>query len=568
MSKKSTYEELEQRVKELEKEALEHKRLEEELRENSTRYRTLLETADDAIAFKDSEGLYVEVNKEFLRRLGPSNEEIIGKTAQDVYPKEVGAKIFENDLEVLKTGRLREFEDRYPTPKGTTIVSLARKVPIRDESGRVVGLLAIARDITARKRAEEKLGKAHDELERRVEERTAALTAANEQLKREIEEHKRSEEEASYERDLMQTLLNNIPDYIYFKDKNRRFVRASNSFCDLLGCSMEDIIGKKDEDLFPEEVAKETVSDDRHVIETGTPLVNKEEFGESIGGEDHWVLTTKLPWRDKDDNIIGLFGISKEITDRKKVEKALSQSEERYRSVVEDSIHGIIIFKQGFTIQFVNQAAVKMFGFDKPDELIGLNSMERLVAPEYHNEIKGRVADLEDGKLIPTHLGWQGIRKDGTRIWVQSTGTQHLWQGRPAVLAYLLDITDYKKAEEEKKRLEAQLQQAQRMESIGTLAGGLAHNFNNLLMSIIGNTSIMLLDIDPNHPHYKNLKNIEKNVISGSKVTKQLLGYAREGKYEVKPINLNRLVKETSDTFGMTRKEIRVHQELLTSYLG
>ncbi len=112
------------------------------------------------------------------------------------------------------------------------------------------------------------------------------------------------------------------------------------------------------------------------------------------------------------------------------------------------------------------------------------------------------------------------------------------------------------------KRLEAQLQQAQKMESIGTLAGGIAHDFNNLLMGILGHTSLMLLDIDSSHPHYKKLKVIEKQVQSGVKLTRQLLGYARQGRYEVKPIDLNHLVQETSETFSRTRKEITIQLKL------
>ena len=135
-------------------------------------------------------------------------------------------------------------------------------------------------------------------------------------------------------------------------------------------------------------------------------------------------------------------------------------------------------------------------------------------------------------------------------------------------LVILNDITERLQAEEDKKKLEAQLHQAQRMESLGTLAGGIAHNFNNLLMGIMGYASLMLLETDPDHPNHKRLKNIEKQVESGSRLTSQLLGYAREGSYEVKPISLNQLVKETSDTFGMTKKEITVHQELSEKLYG
>lgn len=114
----------------------------------------------------------------------------------------------------------------------------------------------------------------------------------------------------------------------------------------------------------------------------------------------------------------------------------------------------------------------------------------------------------------------------------------------------------------ERKRMEAQFLQAQKMEAIGTLAGGIAHDFNNLLMVIQGNASLMLLNVDPSHPHHEMLLSIVNQVQSGSKLTGQLLGYARKGRYEVRPIQLNELIKETSNTFGRTRKEIRIHREL------
>jgi nitrogen-specific signal transduction histidine kinase/CheY-like chemotaxis protein len=125
-----------------------------------------------------------------------------------------------------------------------------------------------------------------------------------------------------------------------------------------------------------------------------------------------------------------------------------------------------------------------------------------------------------------------------------------------------VDITARKQAEEDKQKLEAQLQHAQKMEAIGTLAGGIAHNFNNLLMAIQGNASLMMLGMNREDPQFGMLKGIEKSVQSGSRLTNQLLGYAREGRYEVRSLSLNRLVKETVDTFSRTRKDIRVHLDL------
>ena len=116
------------------------------------------------------------------------------------------------------------------------------------------------------------------------------------------------------------------------------------------------------------------------------------------------------------------------------------------------------------------------------------------------------------------------------------------------------DITD-------RKRLEAQFQQAQKMEAVGTLAGGIAHDFNNLLMGIEGRASLMFLDIDSEHPHFTHLKGIDDMVKRGAGLTKQLLGFARGGKYEVRPTNLNELIEKSSEMFGRTKKEVRIHRK-------
>jgi nitrogen-specific signal transduction histidine kinase len=123
------------------------------------------------------------------------------------------------------------------------------------------------------------------------------------------------------------------------------------------------------------------------------------------------------------------------------------------------------------------------------------------------------------------------------------------------------DITERKRAEEERRKLEEHLQRIEKLESIGTLAGGIAHDFNNLLMGIQGYASLMLLDIDTSHPHYERLKRMEQLVGSGADLTKQLLGFARGGRYEVKATDMNDIVEKTSSMFGRTKKEITIHRK-------
>jgi PAS domain S-box-containing protein len=322
MAENQNYEKLKQKLKKLEKNGSKEKQAQKLLKRKITELDSFINNIPDMAWIKDENSRFIAANRAFGEAVGIDLASLIHQTCEICFGKEGAKKFRKDDLEVMKGRRQKIIEETIIDSQNNRVWLETVKSPILDHSGKAVGTVGISRDISKRKRAEEKLRQAHDDLERIVKERTAELEQANEQLRREIEERKQAQKEASYEQSLMQTLLNNIPDYVYFKDKNRRFVSASNSFRDLFGCSMEDIIGKKDEDLFPEEIAEETVSDDRHVIETGIPLVNKEEGGESVGEGEHWVLTTKLPWRDNKGDIIGLFGISKEITDRKQAEEA------------------------------------------------------------------------------------------------------------------------------------------------------------------------------------------------------------------------------------------------------
>ena len=122
-------------------------------------------------------------------------------------------------------------------------------------------------------------------------------------------------------------------------------------------------------------------------------------------------------------------------------------------------------------------------------------------------------------------------------------------------LVFYEDIT-------ENTKLERQLQQSQKFEAIGTLAGGIAHDFNNLLMGIQGRASLMSVDLESSHPHSEHIKAIEGYIRSATDLTKQLLGFARGGKYEVRPIDINVLLIESAAMFGRTKKEIRIHNKL------
>ncbi len=233
---------------------------------------------------------------------------------------------------------------------------------------------------------------------------------------------------------------------------------------------------------------------------------------------------------------------------RKQAEETLRESEERLNTILDCIQAGIVVIDtKTHKIVDANPAAVKILGTSK----------ERIIGHVCHKYIcpaeKGACPITDLGQVID-HTERIMLGPNGETIPILQTVTPILLNGRECLLSTFSDISD-------KKILEAQLIQAQKMEAIGTLAGGIAHDFNNLLMGIQGHTSLMLMDVDPAHPHYERLTGIEEQVEKGAELTRHLLDFARGGKYEVNPTDLNSLIKNTSGMFGRTKKEIAIHRK-------
>jgi two-component system, cell cycle sensor histidine kinase and response regulator CckA len=254
------------------------------------------------------------------------------------------------------------------------------------------------------------------------------------------------------------------------------------------------------------------------------------------------------------DQIAGAIANSQLFAEHVRSSEALRESEERYRDLVENAVSGFYQVDKKGKFLLVNQKMAEMFGYESTQEFMAND--DNITNLYVYPEIRPKILKEMNEKGFVQGREIEFRTRDGEYLWVKIN--TRIKTDKAGVVIYeglMEDIT-------ERKQLETQLQHAQRMESIGTLAGGIAHDFNNLLMAIQGNTSLILLHIDITHPHYDKMIRIEKLVKNGAKLTGQLLGYARKGKYEAKPINFNQVVEETIDTFARARKEIQIHKAL------
>ena len=230
------------------------------------------------------------------------------------------------------------------------------------------------------------------------------------------------------------------------------------------------------------------------------------------------------------------------------ISKELMADNRHYELILESISEGIIELNQKGRIVYANPSAVNLASIP-PEGILG-SYFRELFNDRDRQRIDALLSDWVNSN-VPTGLTSPiGLREHQVYLKVIP-----LPDTKNKGVVILHDVT-------QEKQREVQLIEAQKMEAIGTLAAGIAHDFNNLLMAILGNTSLMLLDIDRQHPHYDRLKGIEKQVRSASQLTSQLLGYARKGRYEIRSVDLNTIVKDTTEAFRRIRKEITIQYDL------
>jgi len=273
------------------------KRAEMAIRESEMRYHHILDAMMEGCQIIDFDWRYVYVNTVLAEQGKHKPEELVHHTMMEMYPGIERTELFTILQQCMQERTPRRLENHFVFPDGRIGWFELSIQPARE------GIFILSTDITERKRAQEELQKAHDELELKVQERTAALSQTNA---------------------LLQALMDYTPDHIYFKDTQSRFIRNSKSQASMLGLGdPAEAVGKTDFDFFPH--AARSYDEEQEVMRSGQPLVDLEEWVVWPDGRETWVSTTKVPLPDSDGQIIGIFGISRDITERKRAEQAIQQ---------------------------------------------------------------------------------------------------------------------------------------------------------------------------------------------------------------------------------------------------
>lgn len=391
------------------------KQTEDVLKASEERYRTFIDSTPDLVFLKDEQLRNITLNKAFVDFIGKPEAELLGKTDAEFMQPDAAAKCRETDLETLRQGVVVTSQESVGEKIFETI-----KFPVPLQGGKV-GVGGYVRDITERMHAENALAE---------------------------------------ERSLLMSLMDTIPDAIYFKDIHSRFTRANQATANHLGVeNPEALKGKTDFDFYSEEHARPAYEDEQTIIRNGTPLVGLEEKEVFLDGREVWVSTTKMPLLNKDGEIVGTFGISRDITPSKMAADELARSRNMLQLVLSHIPQRVFWMDRNLTYMGCNPAFAMDRGNRTPEEIIGLKD-DDLFPPEL--SVINRVEDMHILETLEPIINREAKVQDkvGNPTWVRLSlvPLQDVDEKVIGLLGIYEDISKRRMAEEQLARSRQMLQ--------------------------------------------------------------------------------------------------------------
>lgn len=430
----------------------EHEKVKKAYDDSEAFYHNLVESLPQHIIRKDTKGRFSFANQNFCKAIGKTFEEIIGKTDFDLFPPDSAKKYQDDDRHVMETHETIDTTEENVGLNNTRSYVHVIKTPIYDPEGKVVGTQGIFWDVT-------------DKIE--------------------------TEKELALERQLLRSLLDSIPDHVYFKDKESRFIRCSRELSDRLGLeSPAAAEGKTDFDFFSAEHAQPALADEKKILRTGKPIINKVEKETWINGKVGWVLTSKMPYYDKDGNIVGTFGVSKDVTKLVQTEQALRKAEQKYRGIFENAVEGIFQTTPDGHYQEINPALARIYGYKSTKDLQeSLTDIQHqlYVDPTRRSEFERQMQEHGEVHEFESEI----YRRDGKKIWISETARAVKDEDKK-ILYYegvVEDISERKRAEAALQFASEAAMESNRLKSV--FLANMSHEIRTPMNGIIGMSSLL-----------------------------------------------------------------------------
>jgi PAS domain S-box-containing protein len=468
--------------------------------QSEEKFQLVFQTSPDSININRlSDGLYIDVNEGFTKLTGYTREDAIGKSSIDL-------KIWDNSHDMkrlvnglMTDGYVENIEARFRRKNGQVGIGLmsARVLKLNQEDT----ILSITRDITERQQAEVALRESEERHRQIVESSTDAI------------------------------LMRSGGFIIYANPSAVKLFRASHA---------GELLGKPYLDLVHPDDRPESIERIRKGMDEKWIAPPREHRILTLDGQVVLVESTGVPVQYQGQTQI--FGIIRDITERKQVEEHLRETEKKYRELAESLPQVIFEVDLDGTLKYVNQTVYQLFGYTPEEIARGFNVLEAFIPEDRERVALDIMLNIQGQGL--GRREYTAVRKDGTRF-PAGVHANRIVRGQTAtgVRGILIDLTKTKRAEEEKKKLEIQLQQAQKMEAIGALAGGIAHDFNNILSAIIGYTELARLN-DSASTIENELNQVLIAANRAKDLVKQILAFSRQTDEERMPVSVGMVVKE------------------------